>query len=133
MIIMTQGKGSRLRISADIKDVSIDLSFLTQESYYNGSYETDVLTDDQSAAMPPRSNTRFSQERYDDEFEQMSATISGSINDDIDFVLNTSIFERYAYTYDYASYVEYDFMPDITIIFVNNITIMDLMIAEIQE
>ena len=66
------------------------------------------MTDDQSATMPPRSNTRFSKERYDDKFDQISATLSGSINDDIDFVLNTSIFERdTAYTYDYASYVEY--------------------------
>ena len=101
-------EGSRLRISADFNDVNLDLSFLSQESYYNGSYETDVLTDDQSATMPPRSNTRFSKERYDDKFDQISATLSGSINDDIDFVLNTSIFERdTAYTYDYASYVEY--------------------------
>ena len=38
-IIMTRKRGSRLRISADIKDVNIDLSFLTQESYYNGSNE----------------------------------------------------------------------------------------------
>jgi outer membrane receptor protein involved in Fe transport len=101
-------EGSRLRISADFNDVNLDLSFLSQESYYNGSYETDVLTDDQTASMPPRSNTRFSKERYDDKFDQISATLSGSINDDIDFVLNTSIFERdTAYTYDYASYVEY--------------------------
>ena len=101
-------EGSRLRISADINDVKLDLSFLTQESYYNGSYETDVLTDDQSAPMPARSNSRFSEERYDDSFDQTSLTLSGSINDSIDFVLNTSIFERdTAYTYDYASYVEY--------------------------
>ena len=101
-------EGSRLRISADINDMKLDLSFLTQESYYNGSYETDVLTDDQSAPMPPRSNSRFSEERYDDNFDQTSLTLSGSINDNIDFVLNTSIFERdTAYTYDYASYVEY--------------------------
>ena len=67
-----------------------------------------MLTDDQSAPMPARSNSRFSEERYDDSFDQTSLTLSGSINDSIDFVLNTSIFERdTAYTYDYASYVEY--------------------------
>ena len=101
-------EGARLRLSADLGDMNLDLSFLTQDSFYNGSYETDVLTDDQSAPMPPRSNTRFSQERYDDKFDQISATLSGNLTDDIEFVLNTSIFERdTAYTYDYASYVEY--------------------------
>ena len=101
-------EGSRIRISTDFENVNLDLSFLSQESYYNGSYETDVLTDDQSQPMPSRSNTRFSKERYDDEFDQFSATLSGNLTDDIEFVLNTSIFERdTAYTYDYASYVEY--------------------------
>jgi len=101
-------EGSRIRISTDFENVNLDLSFLSQESYYNGSYETDVLTDDQSQQMPSRSNTRFSKERYDDEFDQFSATLSGNLTDDIEFVLNTSIFERdTAYTYDYASYVEY--------------------------
>ena len=101
-------EGSRIRVSTDFENVNLDLSFLSQESYYNGSYETDILTDDQTQAMPARSNTRFSKERYDDEFDQFSATISGNLTDDIEFVLNTSIFERdTAYTYDYASYVEY--------------------------
>ena len=101
-------EGMRLRLATDNENFNVDLSFLSQESYYNGSYETDILTDDQSAMMPPRSNTRFSKERYDDKFDQMSATITGSLSDDIDIVLNTSIFERdTAYTYDYASYVEY--------------------------
>ena len=45
---------------------------------------------------------------YDDKVSQMSATITGSLSDDIDVVINTSILERdTAYTYDYASYVEY--------------------------
>ena len=101
-------EGSRIRISTDFENINLDLSFLSQESYYNGSYETDVLTDDQTQPMPARSNTRFSKERYDDEFDQFSATLSGNLTDDIEFVLNTSIFERdTAYTYDYASYVEY--------------------------
>lgn len=101
-------EGSRIRISTDFEKINLDLSFLSQESYYNGSYETDVLTDDQTQPMPARSNTRFSKERYDDQFDQFSATLSGNLTDDIDFVLNTSIFERdTAYTYDYASYVEY--------------------------
>ena len=90
------------------ENFNLDLSFLTQESYYNGSYETDILSDDQSEPMPSRSNSRFSKERYDDKFDQISATITGSLSDDIDVVINTSIFERdTAYTYDYASYVEY--------------------------
>jgi outer membrane receptor protein involved in Fe transport len=101
-------EGARIRISTDFENVNLDLSFLSQESYYNGSYETDVLTDDQAQPMPARSNTRFSKERYDDKFDQFSATLSGNLTDDIEFVLNTSIFERdTAYTYDYASYVEY--------------------------
>jgi outer membrane receptor protein involved in Fe transport len=101
-------EGARIRISTDFENVNLDLSFLSQESYYNGSYETDVLTDDQTQPMPARSNTRFSKERYDDKFDQFSATLSGNLTDDIEFVLNTSIFERdTAYTYDYASYVEY--------------------------
>ena len=101
-------EGSRIRFATNFDNFNLDLSFLSQESYYNGSYETDVLTDDQSSQMNPRTNTRFSKERYDDEFDQISATISGNLTDNIDFVLNTSIFERdTAYTYDYASYVEY--------------------------
>ena len=35
-------EGARIRISADFNDVKLDLSFLSQESFYNGSYETDV-------------------------------------------------------------------------------------------
>ena len=100
--------GSRIRLATAFDNFNIDLSFLTQESQYNGSYETDIFTDDQSAAMPKRSNTRFSPEKYDDEFDQMSVTISGSINDNLDVILTSSIFERdTAYTYDYTSYVEY--------------------------
>ena len=101
-------EGARIRLATNNDNFNLDLSFLTQDSYYNGSYETDVLTDDQSAPMPPRSNTRFTDERYDDEFEQFSATLSGNLSDNIEFILNTSIFERdTAYTYDYSSYVEY--------------------------
>tara|TARA_A100001234_G_scaffold34324_3_gene26824 strand:- start:679 stop:3069 length:2391 start_codon:yes stop_codon:yes gene_type:complete len=100
--------GSRIRLATDFDNFNLDLSFLTQESQYNGSYETDPLTDDQSSPMPKRSNTRFSAERYDDEFDQMSLTLTGSISDNIDMILTSSIFERdTAYTYDYASYVEY--------------------------
>jgi len=101
-------KGSRIRISTAFDNFNLDLSFLNQESQYNGSYETDILTDDQSTELPSRSNTRFSPEKYDDEFDQMSVTLSGSINDNLDVILTSSIFERdTAYTYDYASYVEY--------------------------
>lgn len=101
-------KGSRLRLSTNFDNINLDLSFLNQDSTYSGSYEADVLTDDQSKAMPARTNTRFTPETYEDEFDQISATLSGNINDDIDFVLTSSIFERdTAYTYDYSSYVEY--------------------------
>ena len=102
-------EGYRLRFMTTFdNDLSLDLSFLNQESEYNGSYEADILTDDQSQAMPSRSNTRYSPEEYNDDFNQISATLSGSISDNIDFVLTSSIFERdTAYTYDYASYVEY--------------------------
>ena len=101
-------EGSRLRLTGEFENFDLDLSFLTQESTYNGSYETDVLTDDQSRKMPPRTNTRFSPEKYDDDFDQMSITLSGSISDNIDVVLTSSIFDRDTeYTYDYASYVEY--------------------------
>tara|TARA_B100000575_G_C23141362_1_gene664312 strand:+ start:3651 stop:6086 length:2436 start_codon:yes stop_codon:yes gene_type:complete len=104
----SEKEGSRIRLATNFDNFNLDLSFLTQESYYNGSYETDVLTDDQSQPLPARTNTRFAPERYDDEFEQMSATISGNITDNLEVILNTSIFERdTAYTYDYASYVEY--------------------------
>ena len=62
--------------------------------------------------MPARSNTRFSKERYDDQFDQFSATLSGNLTDDIDFVLNTSIFERdTAYTYDYAAMLNIIMQP----------------------
>ena len=101
-------EGSRLRLTGEFENFDLDLSFLQQDSVYNGSYETDVTNDLQTARLPERSNTRFAPEKYVDEFDQMSVTLSGNIGDDIDVVLTSSIFERDTeYTYDYSSYVEY--------------------------
>ena len=101
-------EGARLRIRGEFENFDLDLSFLTQDSVNNGSYETDILIDLQTARMPQRTNTRYAPEKYDDTFDQMSFTLSGSISDDIDVVLTSSIFERDTeYTYDYSSYVEY--------------------------
>ena len=101
-------EGSRLRISTSNDNVNLDLSFLTQTSSYSGSYEADQTTDDLSKNMAPRTNTRFTPEQYDDEFDQISMSITGNINDDVSFILTSSIFEREtSYTYDYSSYVEY--------------------------
>ena len=101
-------EGSRLRLLTDNDNINIDLSFLTQTSKYKGSYESDETTDDLTSPMAPRTNTRFTPEQYDDEFDQMSMSITGDINDDVNFILTSSIFEREtSYTYDYSSYVEY--------------------------
>ena len=101
-------EGSRLRLTGEFENFDLDLSFLQQDSVYNGSYETDITNDLQTAKMPKRSNTRFAPEKYVDEFDQMSVTLSGNVGDDIDVVLTSSIFERDTeYTYDYSSYVEY--------------------------
>ena len=101
-------EGSRLRISTNNDNVNLDLSFLTQTSSYSGSYEADETTDDLLTKMAPRTNTRFTPEQYDDEFDQISMSITGNINDDMSFILTSSIFEREtSYTYDYSSYVEY--------------------------
>ena len=101
-------EGARLRIKGEFENFDLDLSFLNQDSVTNGSYETDPMNDLQTAKMPQRSNTRYTPEKYEDSFDQMSFTLSGSISDDIDVVLTSSIFERDTeYTYDYSSYVEY--------------------------
>ena len=101
-------EGTRFRVSGEFNKFNLDLSFLRQDSVYNGSYETDVTNDTQTALMPEHTNTRYSPEKYEDTFDQMSFTLSGNLTDDIDIVLTSSIFERDTeYTYDYASYVEY--------------------------
>ena len=101
-------EGSRLRLTGEFDNFNLDLSFLQQDQVYNGSYESDPLNDLQTARLPDRSNTRFAPEIYKDSFDQMSISLSGTIGDDIDVVLTSSIFERDTeYTYDYASYVEY--------------------------
>ena len=78
---------------------TIDLSFLTHESFSNGSWETDV-------AEGARKNSRFTSETFDDEFSQKSMTIAGNLSDDVEFTFNSSIFDREIdYTYDYTNYV----------------------------
>ena len=101
-------EGARLRLAGEFDNFDLDISFLTQDSIVNGSYETDILNDLQTAEQSRRTNTRFAPEVYKDNFDQMSISLSGSITDDIDVVLTSSIFERDTeYTYDYSSYVEY--------------------------
>ena len=101
-------EGARLRLAGEFDNFDLDISFLTQDSVVNGSYETDVLNDLQTVEQSRRTNTRFAPEIYKDNFDQMSISLSGSITDDIDVVLTSSIFERDTeYTYDYSSYVEY--------------------------
>ena len=85
-------EGARLRIKGEFENFDLDLSFLNQDSVTNGSYETDPMNDLQTAKMPQRSNTRYTPEKYEDSFDQMSFTLSGSISDDIDVVLTSSIF-----------------------------------------
>ena len=78
---------------------TVDLSFLSHESFSNGSWETDV-------AEGARKNSRFADETFDDEFTQTSLTINGNLSDDVEFTFNTSIFDREIdYTYDYTNYV----------------------------
>ena len=94
-------KGLRTRFSTSIGSTDLDFSFLTQESKYGGSPETDE-------ADGPRSNSRFIEEYFNDDFEQMSLTISGNISDDIEYIFTSSFFERdVEYMYDYSEYVEY--------------------------
>ena len=92
--------GHRVRLGHDMDSgTTIDLSFLSHESFSNGSWETDV-------AEGARKNSRFADETFDDEFTQTSLTINGNLSDDVEFTFNTSIFDREIdYTYDYTNYV----------------------------
>ena len=92
--------GHRIRLGHKMDSgTTIDLSFLTHESFSNGSWETDV-------AEGARKNSRFTSETFDDEFSQKSMTIAGNLSDDVEFTFNSSIFDREIdYTYDYTNYV----------------------------
>jgi outer membrane receptor protein involved in Fe transport len=92
--------GHRIRLGHDMESgTTVDLSFLSHESFSNGSWETDV-------AEGARKNSRFADETFDDEFTQTSLTINGNLSDDVEFTFNTSIFDREIdYTYDYTNYV----------------------------
>ena len=97
----TNKYGYRIRLATEIANQSLDLSVLEQKSTFGGSWESDE-------AVGPRENTRFSDEYFDDNFSQVSLSLSGDINDKMDYVFTTSSFERDVdYTYDYSEYVEY--------------------------
>ena len=81
--------------------MNLDLSFLKQEYFNNGSWESDV-------AEGARKVSRYTPETFEDNFEQASLTLSGALTDSIDFTFTSSMFDRnIAYTYDYTQYVYY--------------------------
>ena len=95
-------EGVRLRFSNEFDNgLNLDISFLQQEYFSNGSWESDV-------AEGARKVSRYTPETFADDFEQMSLTLSGSLTDNIDFTFTSSMFDRdIAYTYDYTQYVYY--------------------------
>ena len=97
-------EGQRLRFSNEFDNgLNLDISFLRQEYFNNGSWETDV-------AEGARKVSRYTPETFEDTFEQASFTISGPLTDSIDFTLTSSMFDRdIAYTYDYTQYVYYNY------------------------
>ena len=93
--------GFRIRFASEIGNQNLDLSILEQSSSFGGSWETD---EDVGA----RANSRFSEEHFDDEFSQISLSLSGDISDNLEYVFTSSMFDRDVdYTYDYTEYVEY--------------------------
>ena len=95
-------EGVRLRFSNEFDNgLNLDISFLQQEYFSNGSWESDV-------AEGARKVSRYTPETFADDFEQMSLTLSGPLTDNIDFTFTSSMFDRdIAYTYDYTQYVYY--------------------------
>tara|TARA_B100000212_G_scaffold342552_1_gene330536 strand:+ start:526 stop:2898 length:2373 start_codon:yes stop_codon:yes gene_type:complete len=95
-------KGHRVRFSNEFDNgLNLDISFLRQEYLSNGSWESDV-------AEGARKVSRYTPETFEDNFEQVSLTLSGPLTESIDFTLTSSMFERdIAYTYDYTQYVAY--------------------------
>ncbi|MDB2534491.1 TonB-dependent receptor [Gammaproteobacteria bacterium] len=93
--------GHRIRYVSEFLNQSLDLSVLEQSSTFGGSWETDE-------AVGPRSNSRFNDEYFNDDFSQVSLTLSGDLNDNLEYVYTVSSFDRdVEYTYDYSEYVEY--------------------------
>ena len=95
-------KGHRVRFSNEFDSgLNLDISFLKQEYFNNGSWESDV-------AEGAREVSRYTPETFEDNFEQASLTLSGALTDNIDFTFTSSMFDRdIAYTYDYTQYVYY--------------------------
>ena len=95
-------EGVRLRFSNEFDNgLNLDISFLQQEYFSNGSWESDV-------AEGARKVSRYTPETFADDFEQMSLTLSGPLTDNVDFTFTSSMFDRdIAYTYDYTQYVYY--------------------------
>ena len=96
-------KGHRVRFSNEFESgLNLDISFLKQEYFSNGSWESDV-------AEGERNVSRYTPETFGDNFEQASLTLSGALTDAIDFTFTSSMFDRdIAYTYDYTQYVYYN-------------------------
>jgi len=93
--------GYRVRLASEVMGQNLDLSILDQSSKFGGSWETDE-------AVGERSNSRFNEEHFDDDFSQISLSISGDLNDNVEYTFTTSSFDRDVnYTYDYSEYVEY--------------------------
>jgi outer membrane receptor protein involved in Fe transport len=93
--------GYRLRFASQIGEHDLDLSILDQSSTFGGSWESDE-------AVGPRANSRFTDEYFNDDFSQTSLSLSGDINDNMEYIFTTSSFDRdVEYTYDYSEYVEY--------------------------
>ena len=95
-------KGHRVRFSNEFESgLNLDLSFLKQEYFSNGSWESDP-------AEGARKVSRYTPETFGDNFEQASLTLNGALTDSIDFTFTSSMFDRdIAYTYDYTQYVYY--------------------------
>ena len=95
-------EGYRLRFSNEFSNgLNLDISFLQQEYFSNGSWEYDP-------AEGARKVSRYTPETFGDDFNQTSVTLSGPLTDSIDFTLTSSMFDRdIAYTYDYTQYVYY--------------------------
>ena len=94
--------GYRVRFATETENgITFDLSFLEQDYHSDGSWEADI---NEGA----RKVSRYTPETFDDEFSQASLTMSGSLNESIDFTFTSSMFDRdIAYTYDYTQYVYY--------------------------
>ena len=88
--------GYRIRLASEIMGQNLDLSMLDQTSEFGGSWETDE-------AVGPRSNSRFNEEYFDDDFSQISLSLSGDLNDNVEYIFTASSCERdVEYTDDYS-------------------------------